>query len=177
MFEATMCGRSWVRSPTGSIIIVGWVFLSDPSANMADFFRFENQREPPILADRESLRSGKKADILQCLCATTGRVAAAQQATVVVLTSRQSSTCAAHTSKCVQWIRNLPNRAISVIPTSQEVNDTQRMEAVWDSYPTCQFLGCGKNTAWSVWISFPDLTDTLVALTLSRPQVDLAFLC
>ena len=32
---------------------------------------------------------------------------------------------------------------------------------------TSQFLGCGKKTAWAVWISFPDLTDTLVALTLS----------
>ena len=30
-----------------------------------------------------------------------------------------------------------------------------------------QFLGCGKKTAWAVWNSFPDLTDTLVALTLN----------
>ena len=33
---------------------------------------------------------------------------------------------------------------------------------------TSQFLGCGKKTAWAVWTSFPDLTDTLVALTLNR---------
>ena len=32
---------------------------------------------------------------------------------------------------------------------------------------TSQFLGCGKKTAWAVWNSFPDLTDTLVALTLN----------
>ena len=32
---------------------------------------------------------------------------------------------------------------------------------------TSQFLGCGKKTAWVVWNSFPDLTDTLVALTLN----------
>ena len=48
------------------------------TTNMADFFRFQ-------LADRGSLRAGKKTDILQCLGATTGRVAATQQATVVVL--------------------------------------------------------------------------------------------
>ena len=34
----------------------------------------------------------------------------------------------------------------------------------WDT--TSQFLGCGKKTAWAAWNSFPDLTDTLVALTL-----------
>ena len=32
---------------------------------------------------------------------------------------------------------------------------------------TSQFIGCGKKTAWAVWISFPDLTDTLVTLTLN----------
>ena len=32
---------------------------------------------------------------------------------------------------------------------------------------TSQFLGCGKKTAWAVWISFPNLTDLLVALTLN----------
>ena len=32
---------------------------------------------------------------------------------------------------------------------------------------TSQFLGCGKKTAWAVWNTFPDLTDTLVALTLN----------
>ena len=26
VFEATVCGRSWIRSPTGAIYIVGWVF-------------------------------------------------------------------------------------------------------------------------------------------------------
>ena len=32
---------------------------------------------------------------------------------------------------------------------------------------TSQFLGCGKKTTWAVWNSFPELTDTLVALTLN----------
>ena len=35
---------------------------SRPDADMAEFFRFENQREPLILADRGSLRTGKKSD-------------------------------------------------------------------------------------------------------------------
>ena len=73
-----------------NMILVTQLFLSvsllpRPDANMADFFRFENQREPPSLAYRRSPRAGKKSDIPQYLGATTGRVAAAQQATDVVL--------------------------------------------------------------------------------------------
>ena len=40
---------------------------SRPDADMSDFFRFENQREPPSLADRGRLRTGTKSDILKCL--------------------------------------------------------------------------------------------------------------
>ena len=76
------------------MILVTQLFLSlqsRPGANLADFFRFENQREPPSLADRGSLRAGKKPDILQC--------------------------------QLVPFLE------------SQVTNDTQRMDAVWDSYP------------------------------------------
>ena len=52
---------------------------------MRDFFRFENQREPPNLADRGSLRSGTKSRFLQCLDDLSGRAAAAKQAAAVVL--------------------------------------------------------------------------------------------
>ena len=86
-----------------NMILVTQLFLSlqsRPDANMADFFRFENQREPPSLADRGSLRAGKKSDILQCLGATTGRVAAAQQSTVGHGGNHPQG--AAHTSKDVQ---------------------------------------------------------------------------
>ena len=38
---------------------------------------------------------------------------------------------------------------------------------------TSQFLGCGKKTAWAVWNSFRDLTDTLVALTLNPNMFDI----
>ena len=48
-------------------------------------YRFENQRDPQSLADRGLLRSRTKSDILKCLNAPIGRVAAAKQATIVVL--------------------------------------------------------------------------------------------
>ena len=118
------------------MILVTQLFLSlqsRPDANMADFFRFENQREPPSLADRGSLRAGKKSDIIQCFGAITGRVAAAQQATVIVLDM----------AAIIHIVR--PTRAntfseyvtFQIVPflESQVTNDTQRMDAVWDSYP------------------------------------------
>ena len=40
---------------------------SRPNADMADFFRFENQREPPSLADRGSLRTGKSRTLWNAL--------------------------------------------------------------------------------------------------------------
>ena len=117
------------------MILVTQLFLSlqsRPDANMADFFRFENQREPPSLADRGSLRAGKKSDIIQYFGAITGRVAAAQQATVIAL-------------DMAAIIHIGPTRAntfseyvtFQIVPflESQVTNDTQRMDAVWDSYP------------------------------------------
>ena len=38
---------------------------SRPDANIADFFGFENQRDPPSLSDRGQLRAGNKSDILK----------------------------------------------------------------------------------------------------------------
>ena len=50
-----------------NMTLITQLFLSlqsRPDADMGEFFRFENQREPPSLADRGSLRSGSKSDIL-----------------------------------------------------------------------------------------------------------------
>ena len=69
-------------------MLITQLFLSlhsRPVADMKDLFRFENQREPPTLADRGLLRSGTKFDILKCLNAPTCHGPAAKQATVVVL--------------------------------------------------------------------------------------------
>ncbi|MES9882214.1 MAG: hypothetical protein ABW185_15180 [Sedimenticola sp.] len=39
---------------------------SRPDADISDFFKFENQRDPPSLSDRGQLRAGSKSDILKC---------------------------------------------------------------------------------------------------------------
>ena len=41
---------------------------------------------------------------------------------------------------------------------------------------TSQFLGCGKKTVWAVWNNFPDLIDTLVALTLNPNMFGIEFI-
>jgi len=58
-----------------------------PNADADDFFKYENQREPPSLSNRGKLRSGTKSDILGCLPAMSGpgRTPAAREATLVVL--------------------------------------------------------------------------------------------
>ena len=58
---------------------------SRPDADISDFIRFENQREPPSLADRGRLRSGTKSDILKCLGVPTTACTAARGYTIMVL--------------------------------------------------------------------------------------------
>ena len=68
--------------------LITQLFLSvqlRPDSDMAEFFKYENQREPPSLADRFSLRSGTKSDILGCMMISHDRQDQAKLATVVVL--------------------------------------------------------------------------------------------
>ena len=52
---------------------------------MAEFFKYENQRELPSVADRSSLRSGTISDVLGCMMIFHGRPDQAKLATVVLL--------------------------------------------------------------------------------------------
>ena len=52
---------------------------SRPKADMIDFFKYENQREPPSLSDYGLLGAGNKSDILACIKAPTARVYVARQ--------------------------------------------------------------------------------------------------
>ena len=116
--------------------LVTQLFLSlqsRPDSNMMDFFQFENQREPPSLADRGLLRTGTKSDILQCLNAPNGRAAAAKEASVVVLDM----------AAVIHMVRPTTAKtfneyvSLNIIPFLQaQMNDnTQRIDAVWDNYP------------------------------------------
>ncbi|KAJ8396483.1 hypothetical protein AAFF_G00017890 [Aldrovandia affinis] len=100
---------------------------------MTDFFRFENQREPLSLADRGSLRSGTKSNILQCLNAPTGCTASAKQATVVVL----DMAAVIHMVRPTTAKTSSEYVLLNIIPflEAQMTDSTQRIDAVWDNYP------------------------------------------
>ena len=106
---------------------------SRPDAYMADCFRFENQREPPSLADRGSLRSGMKSNSLQCLNVPTGCADTAKHATVVVLDM----------AAVIQMVRPTTAKTFNeyvqrhIVPylEAQIQSDTKRIDAVWDNYP------------------------------------------
>jgi len=105
-----------------------------PNANADDFFKYENQHEPPSLSNGGKLRSGIKSDILGCLPGLPGpgRTPAAREASVVVL----DMAAVVHIIK--------PQRAslfgeyteMHLLPylESCTMDRTTRVDAVWDTY-------------------------------------------
>ena len=85
------------------------------------------------MADRGTLRSGTKSDILQCLNAPIGRAVAAKHATVVVLDM----------AAVVHMVRPTTAKTFSeyvllhIVPflEAQLKNATQLIDAIWDTYP------------------------------------------
>ena len=68
-------------------VLITQFFLSlqsRPDADMIEFFKYENQKEPPALSDRSSLRGGTKSDIIKCINTSTGRAHSVEQATVLM---------------------------------------------------------------------------------------------
>ena len=78
--------RSKVSMVKRDASLVTQLFLSmksRPDADLDEFFRYENQKEPPALSDQGKLRLGKKSDILACL--EIPKVSGPSNATVKVL--------------------------------------------------------------------------------------------
>ena len=106
---------------------------SRPDADMKEFFRYENQKEPPSLVDRGSLRSGSKSDILECIQSPKGRSPSSGLATVVILDM----------AAVVHMVRPTSGRtfkeyaAQQMVPylKSQITPTTTRIDAIWDDYP------------------------------------------
>ena len=83
-------GADKLGSAKANTALITKLFMSlqaRPDADIEDFFKHENQREPPSLSDRGKLRSGTKSDILGCIPGMPGpsRSPAAREASVVVL--------------------------------------------------------------------------------------------
>ena len=100
---------------------------------MAEFLQLENQREPPVLPDRSSLRAGTKSDILRCINDPTGRANPAIQVTVQMIDM----------AAIIHMVP--PNRALifaeyvplHIVPflKAQVTSTVEPIGAVWDTYP------------------------------------------
>ena len=152
--DLTKKGNKNIGIQRKNITLITQLFLSlqsRPDADMAEFFRFENQREPPSLADRGSLRSGSKSDILECIKAPTGRAVPARLSTVIVL----DMAAVVHIVRPISAKTFVEYSTQHIMPflASQMTRTVQRLDAIWDTYPehslkslTHQRRGTGPRT-------------------------------
>ena len=84
---------------------------SRPDADMAEFFRFENQREPLSLADHGSLRTGKRSDRFS-------------EIMVHMVRPISAKTLADYATQHI-----VPFLEYQITPT------VERIYAIWDNYP------------------------------------------
>ncbi len=144
-------------------LLVTQLFLSlqsRPDADMTEFFTFENQREPPSLADRSSLRAGTKSDILTCIQAPTGHSNLPIQATVLVV-DMAAVVHMVNPTRAVTFAEYVP---VHIVPflKAQVTATVERIDLVWDTYPdenlkslTQQRRGSGPRTRISIDGSTP----------------------
>jgi len=106
---------------------------SRPDADMEEFFRCKNQREPPSLSNQGSLRSGNKSDIPACVEAPNCRTDAAKAATVVVL----DMTAVVHMVRptSAHTFRDYVSQHLVPFVESQITPTVTQVDAIWDTYP------------------------------------------
>ena len=141
---------------------------SRPDADMLEFFKFENQREPPALSDRSSLRAGTKSDILKCIHTPTGHAIPATQATVQVV----DMAAIIHMVPLTRALTFNEYVPLHIVPflKAQMTTTVQRIDAVWDSY-TEQNL---KSDTAAAWVGYTYSTRTRWRRQHSNPQTGLA---
>ena len=103
---------------------------SRPDADMLEFFKFENQREPSALSDRSSLRAGTKSDILKCTHAPIGHAIPATQATVQV---KAAIIHMVPPTRALTFNGYVPLHIVPFLK-AQMTTTVQRIDAVWDTY-------------------------------------------
>ena len=116
--------------------LVTQLFLSlqcRPDADMSDFFQFENQREPPSLADRGSLRYGTKSDILKCIGAPTSTSIAARDVTVLIV-DMAAVVHMVRPTRAATFSDYVPMHLVPFLEHMMTPSVT-RVDAVWDTYP------------------------------------------
>ncbi len=106
-----------------------------PEADIDDFFKHENHREPPSLSDQEKLSTGTKSALLGCFpgMPEPGRSTAAKEASMVIL----DMAAVIHMVKPQRAKYFGDYTAMHLLPflEKQINNNTTRVDAVWDIYP------------------------------------------
>ena len=107
--------------------LVTQLFLSMQSrqdADLDEFFRYENQKEPPAISNQGKLRSAKKSDILGCL--KIPKVAGPPKVTAKVL----DGAAIVHMVQPTKATRHFMPFIFSAME-----GEVQRLDIVWDTYP------------------------------------------
>ena len=114
--------------------LVTQLFLSmqsRPDADLAEFFCYENRKEPPALSDQGKLRSGKKSDIIDCL--EILKVTGSSDVTIKAL----DGAAIVHMVQPTKATTFVDYMALHFMPflSSTMQGKVQRLDMVWDTYP------------------------------------------
>ncbi|MES9879449.1 MAG: hypothetical protein ABW185_01030 [Sedimenticola sp.] len=117
--------------------LVSRLFLSiqsRPDFDLNDFFRFENQREPPSLSNQGQLRSGKKSDVLTCL--SISKVLSPQDISVKVLDGA-AVVHMVRPTKATDFDQYVSRHFMPFITSTARASTTPptRLDIVFDTYP------------------------------------------
>ncbi|MES9881863.1 MAG: hypothetical protein ABW185_13375 [Sedimenticola sp.] len=114
--------------------LVTQLFLSMQSrqdADLDEFFRYENQKEPPAISDKGKLRSGKKSDILDCL--EIPKVTGPSDVTAKVLDGA-AIVHMVQPTKATNFAEYVTRHFMPFIASNMQ-GEVQRLDIVWDTYP------------------------------------------
>ena len=100
---------------------------SESESDISDFFQFENQREPPSLANRGRLRSRTKSDILNCTAVHTTACTDARNVTVQIFDM-------VHLTRAPTF-NDYGKMHLVPFVNSQLTASVERVDAVLDTYP------------------------------------------
>ena len=109
-----------------------FIFLqSRPDADIDDFFKFENQKEPPSLSDKGKLRSGKKSDIIECLkissCPMNDVSMKILDAAAIVHMVRPT--------KAANFQQYVERHFFPFVQSMTSASTITRLDLIWDTYP------------------------------------------
>ena len=104
---------------------------SRPDFDLDNFFKYENQKEPPSLSDQGKLRSGTKSDVLQCL--TIPKLTPSDDVTVKVL----DGPAVVHMVRPTYGTNYQQDVVRHFMPfiTNSLTTSTSRLDIIWDIYP------------------------------------------